>query len=279
MDAINRSSGIEKIVQAELTEDIGKGDVTMNRLGSGDVLLEGTIRTRQNMILAGIDPALSAFSALDPNTVCDAHQHDGAKLARGDVIARIRCRADALLGAERTALNLLQILSAIATTTARYVARIKDTQAQLLDTRKTLPGLRRLSKHAVRVGGGVNHRMGLDDGILIKDNHIALAGGIAEAIDAVRRQGKSEKIMIECDHPNQARQALDHGADWILLDNMDCAELSEVVKFCSGDAVLEASGNVNLDNIRKIALTGVHYISSSAITLSAGIVDIGLDIP
>ena len=201
---------------------------------------------------------------------------DGDKITAGTVIARLEGPAGGLLSAERTALNFLQTLSGIATLTGAYVDRIEGTGAVLLDTRKTLPGLRSLSKYATVIGGAVNHRMRLDDGVLIKDNHIAVAGSVGEATRRAKAAGLKD-IEVECDTIEQVKEALESGADRLLLDNMPINVLSEAVKVAAGRAPLEASGGVTLETIHKIAETGVDYISVGAITLSAPAVDIGLD--
>ncbi len=264
-----------------LREDIGKGDITTLSLLAcrkhGPASLRAVLRTREDIVPAGLDAALQVFSSLDAGLVITAKARDGQRVLAGGVLAIVEGDAAAILAAERTALNLLQIISAMASLTRAYVDHVKGLKARIIDTRKTLPGLRALSKHAVRMGGGINHRMGLYDAILIKDNHIALMGGVTMAIAAARKQ-QAHKIAIECDTLEQVNEALDQGAEWILLDNMDCSTMAGIMKSHSGRSIFEASGNVTMDNVRDIALTGVDYISTSQITLNAGAVDIGLDI-
>lgn len=231
---------------------------------------------REPMVIAGLPAALAVFKALDPNCRVDAHQKDCAQIGAGEIIAIIDGLARALLSAERTALNILQHLSGIASLTHSYVDEIAGTGAVLLDTRKTIPGLRHLQKYATAAGGGQNHRMGLFDGVLIKDNHIAVAGGVTAAIKAAQVAGLSD-IQVECDTLDQMRDALAAGAKRLLLDNMGPDLLREAVSLADGRATLEASGGVTLDTIRAIAETGVDFISVGRLTQSAPAIDIGLD--
>lgn len=228
------------------------------------------------MTIAGLPFAAEVFARLAPDAKVEVLAYDGQIVTGGAVLMRLAGPARQLLTAERTALNLLQHLSGIATLTRAYVERIAGTGAVLLDTRKTVPGLRRLAKYATRMGGATNHRMRLDDAVLIKDNHIAVAGGVAEAVRRARAANLAP-IEVECDTLEQVAEALKAGAEKLLLDNMDAATLEQAVALVAGRAKTEASGGVNLDTIRVLAETGVNYISVGRITQSAPAVDIGLD--
>ena len=229
--------------------------------------------------IAGFDCARIAVRLLDPGATFDALVHDGADVEAGDVLARINGDARALLAAERTALNLLQRLSGVATLTRAFVHAVEGTRAKIVDTRKTTPGLRALEKHAVRCGGGVNHRFGLDDAILIKDNHIAVCGGVARAVERARAaHGWLMKLEVEVDTLDQLREALAAKPDVVLLDNFSVEDLRTAVGLAAGKVALEASGGVTLATVRAIAETGVDAISVGALTHSAPALDIGLDV-
>ncbi|MFQ5765801.1 MAG: carboxylating nicotinate-nucleotide diphosphorylase [Rhodospirillales bacterium] len=260
-----------------LAEDLGSGDVTTRAVIPVDTRLTLVMVARQDMVVAGLPVALAVFDRLAPDAEIVVEAPDGSRLGAGDVIARLEGPAAGLLSAERTALNLLQTLSGIATLTRAYVDRIEGTGAVLLDTRKTLPGLRALSKYATAVGGATNHRMRLDDGVLIKDNHIAVAGGAAEATRRAKAAGLAD-IEVECDIIDQVNEVIAAGADRLLLDNMPPETLREAVAVAGGRVPLEASGGVTLETIRAIAETGVDFISVGAITQAAPAVDIGLDL-
>jgi nicotinate-nucleotide pyrophosphorylase (carboxylating) len=271
---------ISRVIDAALSEDIRSGDITCEAVIPEDATLSLVMRARQPLIAAGVEIGLAAFSRLSPAARFEGQAADGARAGTGDVLARITGPARALLTAERTALNLIQHLSGIATLSRRYADAIEGTGAALLDTRKTTPGLRELEKYAARVGGAKNHRMGLYDAVLIKDNHIALAGGVAQAVSRAQVAGYSA-IEVECDTLEQAAEALKAGAVHLLLDNMEPGTLRQAVALAaeadSGRVVLEASGGVTLESIRGIAETGVDFISVGRITQSAPAVDIGLD--
>lgn len=272
---------IEDAVKAALKEDLGHGfDATGTVLIPAGASAGAQIKVREDGILAGLIVALSTFSLTDMDFDMTIMCEDGAALKSGDVIAEIEGPARSLLSAERVALNFLGHMSGIATLTANYVEMIKDTGAEVCDTRKTLPGLRLFQKYAVHIGGGSNHRFGLDDAVLIKDNHIAVVGGINEALDqAYMLSGHTKKIEIEVDTLSQLEEALENGkADVIMLDNFALPDLEKAVKMANGRVVLEASGGVNLNTIRGIAETGVNYISVGALTHSAPNLDIALDI-
>ncbi len=280
MNALSRVL-YEGLVRAALAEDFGLGgDLTSEATVPAGVRARAALVARAPGVVAGLDAALEAFRMLDAEASFAIERGDGTTVAAGETIATIACDARALLGAERTALNLLCHLSGIATATARYVAAAGGRVA-IAETRKTLPGLRALQKYAVRAGGGANHRFRLDDAILIKDNHVALAGGITAALDgAHERAGHLVKIELEVDTLAQLDEALAHarGADVILLDNFSAGDLAEAVRRTNGRALLEASGGITLESIARIAATGVDVISVGALTHSVTALDIGLDI-
>ena len=269
---------VEDFVRRVLAEDLGAGgDVTSNATIAADARFSASINCREAIVVAGLDVAAAFFRALNPEVKVEALVSDGDRAAAGTVLMRLSGNARAMLAAERSALNTLQHLSGIATLTRRYVDAIEGTGAILLDTRKTIPGLRSQDKYAARMGGAHNHRMRLDDGVLIKDNHVAVCGGVAEAVCAAKAANIGLPVQVEVDRLDQIEPALDAGADRLLLDNMDVATLRLAVGQVAGRLPLEASGGVNLDTIRAIADTGVDYISVGRITQSAPAVDIGLD--
>lgn len=272
---------IEDIVKKALLEDLGRGfDLTGNLLIPGNATAKATLKTRQSGILCGLIPALSAFSLTDPDFEFEIEAQDGDLIQAGDTIATIEGPARALLTAERTALNFLIHLSGIATMTAMFADEVSSTNARITCTRKTLPGLRSLQKYAVVTGGGFNHRFGLDDAILIKDNHIAIAGSIDDVLNMARdRAGHMVKIEIEVDTLQQLDNVLKNGkADIVMLDNFSLKDLEKAVKTVDGRMTTEASGGITLATVRAIAETGVDYISSGALTHSAAALDMGLDI-
>lgn len=261
-----------------LAEDLGRGgDVTSSSTIDADARFSAQMNARQEVVVAGVDIAAAFFRRLDVNVRIDRVGNDGDKVGAGTTLMRLEGNARAMLAAERSALNTLQHLSGIATLTRRYADAIAGTGAVLLDTRKTLPGLRVLEKYAARMGGAENHRMRLDDGILIKDNHVAVAGGVAEAVRRAKSANTGLQVQVEVDRIDQIEPALVAGADRLLLDNMPPHMLREAVALVAGRVPLEASGGVNLETIRPIADTGVDYISVGRITQSAPAVDVGLD--
>ena len=265
-------------VAATLAEDLGDaGDITAAAVIPADARFRGVLASRDAVTVAGLPLAEAFFRALDPEVAIERLAEDGASVPAGTELMRIAGLARALLTAERSALNTVQHLSGIATLTRRYVDAIAGTGATLLDTRKTLPGLRLLEKYATRMGGATNHRMGLWDAAMIKDNHVAVAGGVGEAVIRAVRAG-IERIIVEVDRLDQIAPALAAGATWLLLDNMDPATLAEAVALVDGEAVTEASGGVRLDTIRAIAASGVTYVSVGRLTQSAPAADIGLDL-
>jgi nicotinate-nucleotide pyrophosphorylase (carboxylating) len=265
-------------VSRTLAEDLGEsGDVTSAATIPEDARFTASMNCRAPIVVAGIAIAEAFFRRLDPGVSIDLLVGDGDRVEAGTVLMRIAGNARAMLTAERSALNTLQHLSGIATLTHRYVDAIEGTGATLLDTRKTIPGLRVLEKYAARMGGAMNHRMRLDDGLLIKDNHVGVAGGVAEAVRRAKAANTGLQLQVEVDRLAQIEPALEAGAERLLLDNMPPPVLREAVALVAGRAPLEASGGVNLDTIRAIAETGVDYISVGRITQSAPAVDIGLD--
>jgi nicotinate-nucleotide pyrophosphorylase (carboxylating) len=270
---------IEPIVRGALAEDLGRaGDITAQACIDPDARLRAAFVARADGVLAGLSCARLALAALDPAGAFKIRATDGGSVAAGQTLATVEANARALLAAERVALNLLCRLSGVATLTAAYVAQTAGTHARIIDTRKTTPGLRILEKYAVRCGGGSNHRFGLDDAILIKDNHVAACGGVGAALARVRaRAGHMVKVEVEVDNLDQLREALEHRPDVIMLDNFALDDLRAAVALASGRVVLEASGGVNLASVRDIAHTGVDYISVGALTHSAPVFDIGLD--
>jgi nicotinate-nucleotide pyrophosphorylase (carboxylating) len=271
---------VEPIVRAALMEDLGRaGDITTDAVIPAAARFDGVIAARKPGTIAGIEAARLAFFLLDASTRFVIEKPDGAAVAAGDVVARVTGPARAILSAERTALNFLSRLSGSATATARLVEGAKPHKARIVCTRKTTPGLRPLEKHAVRAGGGVNHRFGLDDAVLIKDNHVAVAGGIRPAVERARAAiGHLVKIEVEVDNLQQLEEVLTLPVDVVLLDNMAPEMLARAVTMVSGKLLTEASGQVNETTVREIAATGVDYISSGWITHSAPILDLGLDI-
>jgi nicotinate-nucleotide pyrophosphorylase (carboxylating) len=268
----------EEFVSRVLAEDLGTdGDVTSKATIGEHAKLTAEVNSRQSIVIAGLELAADFFRALDPAVEVEQLRKDGERAERGAVLMRLRGNARAMLAAERSALNTLQHLSGIATLTRDYVDAIAGTGAVLLDTRKTIPGLRILEKYAALMGGAENHRMRLDDGVLIKDNHVAVCGGVAEAVRRARAADTGLEVQVEVDRLDQIEPALAAGADRLLLDNMDPALLREAVRLVSGRVPLEASGGVTLETIRFLAETGVDYISVGRITQSARAVDIGLD--
>ena len=269
---------LHDFVRRVLAEDLGKGgDVTSAATIAADAHFTADMACRQRIVVAGMDVAAAFFRALDPNVHIAFLAKDGDRVDAGSALMRLEGNARAMLSAERSALNTLQHLSGIATLTRQYVDLIDGTGAILLDTRKTIPGLRVLDKYAARMGGAENHRMRLDDGLLIKDNHVAVAGGVAQAVRAAKAANSGLKVQVEVDRIDQIEPALQAGADRLLLDNMPPPVLREAVALVAGRVPLEASGGVNLERIRDIAETGVNYISVGRITQSASAVDIGLD--
>jgi nicotinate-nucleotide pyrophosphorylase (carboxylating) len=269
---------LDAFVQAILAEDMGPaGDVTSAATIPADATFTAEMNCREPIVVGGLEIAAAFFWKLDAKVEIDTKVADGDRCSPGTVLMRLNGNARARLTAERSALNTLQHLSGIATLTRAYVDRIDGTGATVLDTRKTVPGLRVLEKYATRMGGAQNHRMRLDDGLLIKDNHVGVCGGVEQAVRSAKAANTGLQIQVEVDRIEQIEPALAAGADRLLLDNMNPAMLREAVTFVAGRVPLEASGGVNLESIRGIAETGVDFISVGRITQSAPAVDIGLD--
>jgi nicotinate-nucleotide pyrophosphorylase (carboxylating) len=273
---------IRAAVRLALAEDIGSGDATTLATVPANATAKAVMRAREPLVVAGIGFAETAFRELSPKIKIEKLSRDGQRVAAEKILLKISGPARAILSAERVALNFVQRLSGVATLTSQFVEAVRGTNVKILDTRKTTPGWRRFEKYAVTCGGGKNHRLGLFDMILIKDNHLAALrnekpNAIAAAVARAREKFPKLKIEVEADTLNQVEQAVNAGADFILLDNMDLKQLRQAVKIVNGRAKTEASGGVNLKTVRKIAETGVDFISVGALTHSARAVDIGLD--
>ncbi|MDB5445728.1 MAG: nadC [Phenylobacterium sp.] len=270
---------IAPIVRAALAEDLGRaGDVTAQACVPAEAALDAVFATRKDGVVCGLACARLAVLELDPRAIFVPLTADGDQVAAGTQLARVEANARALLSAERTGLNLLGRLCGVATLTRAYVEAVAGTGARIVDTRKTTPGLRALEKYAVRCGGGVNHRFGLDDAILIKDNHIAACGSVGEAVRRAKAfAGHLMKVEVEVDGLDQLDEALAHGPDVVMLDNFSLEDLREAVRRAHGRAVLEASGGISLNTVRAVAESGVDVISVGALTHSARVLDIGLD--
>lgn len=263
---------------AAIAEDVGGGDITTESVVPESATATADVIVRVDGVLAGLAVALRTFSILDARVDRDLRIPDGTRVGPGTTVARLSGPARGILTAERVALNLLGRLSGIATLTRSYVDEIRGSKAKITDTRKTTPGLRSLERYAVRAGGGVNHRFGLHDAVLIKDNHLAAVGGVGEAVARSRKGAAGDPVIeVECDTLQQVTEALAAGADAVLLDNMDEAMIAKAVNMASGRAILEASGGINLRTVRGVAATGVDVISIGALTHGAVSLDVALD--
>jgi nicotinate-nucleotide pyrophosphorylase (carboxylating) len=271
---------VAAVIDLALAEDIGAaGDVTTAATIPATAVAAADLVARRDGVVAGLPVAALVFETVSQGRVrIEFGTHDGAPVSAGEVLATVRGPVRDLLTAERTALNMLGHLSGVATLTRRWVDEVAGTAAQIRDTRKTLPGLRALEKYAVRMGGGANYRMSLSDAVLVKDNHVAAAGGVVAAFELVRAAHPGLPLEVEVDTVEQARVVLDAGAELVLLDNMPLARLREVVAYAAGRARLEASGGLTLDTAREVAESGVDYLAVGALTHSAPVLDIGLDI-
>ncbi|MCX7747213.1 MAG: carboxylating nicotinate-nucleotide diphosphorylase [Clostridia bacterium] len=270
---------IDEIIMKSFKEDMPLGDITTDSIIAKDAVSSAIFIAKENGIVAGLDICNRVFELIDKGIVFKRIINDGDKISKGDTIAEVRGNTRALLKGERTALNILQRLSGIATKTHEYCSRVKDLPAKVTDTRKTVPGLRLMDKYAVRTGGGSNHRFSLSDGVLIKDNHIEAAGSILRAVELARKSiPHTIKIEVETETIVQVREALEAGADIIMLDNMSIGMMKEAVGIISKRAIVEASGNVSLDRIREIAETGVDIISVGELTHSVKALDISMNI-
>ena len=272
-------SPIDKIIDSALEEDLGPGDITTEALVDLSVNGEARLIAKEEIILAGIGVFSRVFSRLDPEIVVETKYRDGEAVSNGEDIGMVKGSMRGILSGERTALNFLQRLSGIATLTRKYVERTDSSKVRVIDTRKTTPGLRILEKYAVRRGGGFNHRFGLFDGILIKDNHIAVAGSIAKALARIKgRVPHTLRIEVEVEDIKGVEEAIGAGADAILLDNMSLKEMREAVSIAGGRVLLEASGGITLESIEEVSKIGIDLISVGAITHSARSVDISLEV-
>lgn len=277
--SVKKNILIDKIIEQALLEDISTGDITTEFIIPSNLKAKGIIKTSEEGVVAGLDIAYLVFKKLDSEIVFQEKIKDGTKVVRGKVLAEISGSARTILKGERVALNLLQRMSGIATITSKFCHEVKDLPVRIVDTRKTTPGLRILEKYAVRIGGGYNHRFGLYDAVLIKDNHIAVAGGIRSAVNSVRKQiSHTVKIEVEVENLSQLQEALKVQVDIIMLDNMDLDTMKESVKMVKGKAIIEASGGITLEKVRKIAQTGVNLISIGALTHSVKSLDISMEI-
>ncbi|MBF0559134.1 MAG: carboxylating nicotinate-nucleotide diphosphorylase [Nitrospirae bacterium] len=268
----------EETIRLALAEDIGHGDITSALIVPESLDQRAVIRAKEDFILAGMPFVRNVFSIIDPGIKVNTFFGEGTEVTKGSDIAEVAGNARGLLVGERTALNILQRVSGIATLTSAYKKLVSDLAVKIVDTRKTSPGMRYMEKYGVRAGGGYNHRFGLYDGVLIKDNHIKIAGGVRTAMGLAKQAHHLLKIEIEVSNFDNLREALDAGADVIMLDNMSVNDMRRAVEMAKGRALLEASGNINIDNVREIALTGVNLISVGALTHSARAVDISMKI-
>lgn len=267
-----------KIIDIALKEDVGEGDITTETLFPDDIECRAEIKSKEQGILCGTEVARLVFEKLDDSFDWEEKKSDGDMLSSGDIVAVIRGNQRHVLTAERLALNLLQRMSGISTLTSRYVKAVEGLDVKIVDTRKTVPGLRVLEKYAVTTGGGFNHRFGLFDGVMIKDNHIKLAGGISKAVSAIRHKtGNKFKIEVETKTISEVEQAIESKADIIMLDNMDTDSMKRAVKLIHGAALIEASGGITLQNVREVAETGVDFISVGALTHSVKALDLSID--
>jgi len=270
---------IDKIIEQALLEDIGTGDITTESIIPSNLKAKGIIKTSEEGVVAGLDIVFLVFKKLDSEINFQSKIKDGKKILPEEILAEITGSAQTILKGERVALNFLQRMSGIATITSKFCQEVKDFPVRIVDTRKTTPGLRILEKYAVRMGGGYNHRFGLYDAVLIKDNHIAVAGGIRSAVNSVRKQiSHTAKIEVEVENLYQLQEALKMKADIIMLDNMDLETMKKAVKMAKGKALIEASGGITLEKVREIAQTGVDLISVGALTHSVKALDISMEI-
>lgn len=272
-----KTPGLERLLLSALEEDIGAGDITTESCVPAEAKSHGEFIAKDSGVICGLEVAEKVFALVDENITFKALKKDGDHVSKGDVIAKIDGPSRGILTGERVALNFMQRLSGVATATAKAVSEVSGTGTKIIDTRKTTPGMRALEKYAVRVGGGSNHRFNLADGVLIKDNHIAAAGGIANAVAQARANAPhTMKIEVEAEILGQVGEALEAGADIIMLDNMDYKVMAQAVRLVDGKALTEASGNMDNKNLRHVAETGVDFISIGALTHSVKALDISL---
>lgn len=270
---------LAQLISLALLEDSGFGDLTAESIFTPGLKAKGIIVAKEPMIIAGLDVASKVFKTVDPDAVVDACFDDGDSVSEGDIVFKVNGDVISMLKAERVALNFVQRLSGIASLARTFVKTLGKSSARLTDTRKTTPGMRSIEKAAVRAGGAFNHRMSLYDGVMIKDNHIAVAGGIKNAVKAVRtRISHLMKIEVETTNMEEVKEALEAGVEVIMLDNMGIDQMKQAVSYINGRAIVEASGNVTLENLKEIAATGVDIISSGAITHQAKAMDLSMRI-
>lgn len=269
---------VQRIIENALEEDIQDGDITTDSLFTEDISCEAIIKAKESGILSGIEIAKLVFEKFDSSIEWKEIKSEGDNLSVGDIVVKIKGNQRHVLTAERVALNILQRMSGISTLTSKYVEAVAGLKTKIVDTRKTVPGIRVLEKYAVTIGGGYNHRFGLFDGVMVKDNHIKLAGSIASAVEKIRSKlGDKYKIEVETTNLKEVKQALSSGADIIMLDNMNTDQMRSAVELISGKAIIEASGGITLKTVRKVAETGVDFISVGALTHSAKALDLSLD--
>ncbi|MBI5101980.1 MAG: carboxylating nicotinate-nucleotide diphosphorylase [Nitrospirae bacterium] len=271
-------ASVIELIKSALEEDIGHGDITTSLIVGAENVSRALYIAKGSFVLAGFPFAIEVFNQLDPKTTFRTFFNEGTKVFKGDVLGEVSGKTRTLLAGERTSLNILQRLSGIATLTSEFVDLVRGTNARIVDTRKTTPGLRFMEKYAVKMGGGLNHRYGLFDGILIKDNHIEEVGGISEAVAMAKAGHHLAKIEVEVENLKELQEAIEAGADIVMLDNMSVSDMTEAVRVAAGRVTLEASGNVSLANVREIAGTGVDLISVGALTHSATASDISMKI-
>ena len=277
--SIKENIQIDKIIEQALLEDIGTGDITTDSIIPNNLKTRGIIKTKEEGVIAGLGIANLVFKKLDSNITFQENIEDGTKVSQNKILAEITGPARIMLKGERVALNFLQRMSGIATTTAKFYEEIKGFPVRIVDTRKTTPGLRILEKYAVRMGRGNNHRFGLYDAVLIKDNHIAVAGSIKSAVNSVRKQiSHTIKIEVEVENLSQLQEALEMKVDIVMLDNMSLDMMKKAVKMAKGKTLIEASGGITLKNVREIAQTGVDLISVGALTHSVKALDISMEV-
>lgn len=275
----NYPQEVDAVLELALREDVGSGDITTDSIVPEDAVLTGEMRAKGVGVVSGIRLSGAVFRKLDPDCVWEEIVRDGTRVSPGDTLARVTGRSRAILSAERTALNILQKMSGISTLTSFFVEAVAGSGVKIKDTRKTLPGLRWISKYAVAVGGGHNHRAGLYDGVLIKDNHIKAAGSVAAAVEKARQGvGEDFSIEVETKTMGQVKEAVSCGVDVIMLDNMEIREIGEAVRLIDRRALVEVSGGVTLENVREMAQSGVDFISVGALTHSAPCLDISFDV-
>ncbi len=270
---------IKKLIEFAIDEDIKNGDITTASIVTDDKFSESEIKVKQDGIIAGLQIAKLVVDYFDKQAIWQFNKSDGDHCKKGEIIAKVKAKCGALLSSERIVLNFLQRMSGIATKTNEFVSKLEGLKTKILDTRKTIPGHRLLDKYAVKTGGGENHRMGLYDMVMIKDNHIKLAGSISNAVELVKKKfGSNYRIEVETSSLDEVKEALKYNIDLIMLDNMSLKEMKKAVRLCKGKVLTEASGNITLKNVREVAETGVDFISAGELTHSVQALDISMEI-